>query len=304
MKNIIRNIIITLSIIFLWILAVNAEAIPLSGVDWIDNITDKSIDVEESTIYDISIDILKIIKYIISWVLLIFMVYIGAQMIISMWTDEEALSSSKRQIWYSMIWLLFINVPWNIYNTLKTTQNNEEITRSILITDVDLVTNIDLSANDPNLIINSIEFNTLLNSDIIWFIELIVFAVAVAMIIISGINMINSVWKDEDLKEAKNKILRSLIWLVFIWFIESLQYFMYTWDIGQWALTFETFEKLALFFAAPIALFFITLAWYYFITSNWDDDKVKKAKSIIINVLLWTVILLTSHLFLKDLLTL
>jgi hypothetical protein len=34
--------------------------------------------------------------------------------------------------------------------------------------------------------------------------------------------------------------------------------------------------NLALFFAAPTALFFLTLAGYYYITSNGDEERAKK----------------------------
>ena len=114
----------------------------------------------------------------------------------------------------------------------------------------------------------------------------------------------NSTWNEEDIKEAKNKIIWSVVWLIFIWFIESWQAFVYWWEIKDWANLFKTLEELALFFAWPIAIFFLTLAWYYYITSNGDEEKIKKAKSIVINTVIATVILLASHSFLKDLLTL
>lgn len=47
--------------------------------------------------------------------LVIFSVYIGAMMIMSMGSDEEQLSSAKRQIWYMLVALLFINIPGTIY---------------------------------------------------------------------------------------------------------------------------------------------------------------------------------------------
>jgi hypothetical protein len=107
--------------------------------------------------------------------------------------------------------------------------------------------------------------------------------------------------KDEDMTEAKNKIIWSLVWLVFVWFIESWQKLVFEWKIDDWATIFNTIENLALFFAWPVAIFFLTLAWYYFITSNGDEEKVKKAKNIIINVVIASVILMASHLFLQDL---
>jgi hypothetical protein len=60
-------------------------------------------------------------------------------------------------------------------------------------------------------------------------------------------------------------------------------------------------SNLALFFAWPIAIFFLTLAWYYYITSNGDEERVKKAKAIVINTVIATLILLASYTFLLDL---
>ena len=56
--------------------------------------------------------------------------------------------------------------------------------------------------------------------------------------------------------------------------------------------------------AWPIVIFFLTMAGYYYITANWDEDKVKKWKNIVVNVLLATAILLISYIFLNDLITL
>jgi len=62
--------------------------------------------------------------------------------------------------------------------------------------------------------------------------------------------------------------------------------------------------SLALFFAGPVAIFFLTIAGYYYISSNGKEDRIKKAKSIVINTVLATLILLASYTFLLDLATL
>jgi hypothetical protein len=48
----------------------------------------------------------------------------------------------------------------------------------------------------------------------------------------------------------------------------------------------------------------LTIAGYYYITSNGKEERVKKAKSIVINTILATLILLASYTFLLDLATL
>jgi hypothetical protein len=40
-----------------------------------------------------------------------YIVYAGTQMILAMGDNDEKLSSSKKQLWYALLGLLFINIP-------------------------------------------------------------------------------------------------------------------------------------------------------------------------------------------------
>jgi hypothetical protein len=215
-------------------------------------------------------------------------------MITSMWSDEEDLSRWKRILRYSLIWMLFINMPWTIYNAIKWDRAN-----------VSWWVWWGSWWGDPsslqNLFINT-EFATTINNTVIKFLKIWLVWIAVIVIIWSWISIIISRWKEDKLSEAKNKILWSIIWLIFVWFIEIWQRFVYTWDIKDaWTDIFKTIANLALFLAAPTAIFFLCLAWYYYITAGWDQEKTKKWKSIIVNVVIATVILLVSYIFLIDL---
>jgi hypothetical protein len=305
MKNLLK-ITIILILIFLtfwtywW---VNAWSIDLDSVNWSENITNHSIvNIANSSTWDISNDakdlwfkVLTLIKYIVLWLLVILLVYAGIQMIMSMWSDEDKLSNSKRQLRYTLIWLVFINIPWSLYdifakNSYSTINEGINWTWS--------------SENNNNLLINTDLFDETINWWIVLFIEAGMWAIAIFIIIVQGINIMISRWREEKIKEAREKITWSLIWLVFIWFIEAWKRVVYTWNISDWASLFNTMENLVLFFAWPIAIAFLTLAWYYYITANWEEDRIKKAKSIIVNTVIATVILLASHAILKDLITL
>lgn len=272
------------------------------NIEWLSKI-DNSIDITwtsndiSDTINNVWLNVLSKIKYVFSWVLIIFLVYAWAQMIISMWTDEESLTSSKKSFLYSLIWLVFINIPWVLYSSFKwnTTNVNWWIWSSW---------NNDIVSNTKNLFINIDVLEIALNDHIIKFLEIILIAIAILVIIISWIKMILSAWKEDNIKEGKNKIIWSIVWLIFVWFIEAWQKFAYTGNISDWTDIFKTIANLILFFAWPIAIFFLTLAWYYYITSNWDEEKAKKWKNIVINTILATAILLCSYIFLNDLITL
>lgn len=124
------------------------------------------------------------------------------------------------------------------------------------------------------------------------------------MLTLAGISLMTSRGREEKMKEAKNKILYTVLALVFVGIIEAWKRVAFDGEISDGVNLFQSLANLALFFAAPVAIFFLTLAGYYFITSNGDEERVKKAKSIIINTVLATLILLAGYTFLIDLATL
>lgn len=295
--------IIILIISIFWINDISA-----SNIQWltnIDNETQKSsINISWTdansiwkTIETVWFRVLTIVKYIFSWVLLIFLVYAWAKMIMSMWTDDDSLSKAKKTIWYSMIWLIFINIPWTIATAIQWS-------RVSVAWWIWSSWSNELTSTSRNLFMNTEVFTVLLNDYIIRFIQITLVAVAIMVIILAWIKIMTSRWREEKITEAKNKIIWSVVWLIFIWFIEAWLTFAYWWSIQNWKDIFKTIANLLLFLAPPIAIFFLTLAWYYYITSNWDEEKMKKWKNIVINTMLWTVILLISYIFLNDLIKL
>lgn len=299
--NIIKKITI---LIILSLAIIGSNKVIASNIEWLENITNKnsielswtSNDISDS-VSNISFNILNKIKYIFSWILLIFIVYAWAQMVMSMWTDDEALSKSKRSLWYAWIWLFFINMPWTIYNAVKWDKTN--ISWWIWSSWSN-----EINSTTTNLFINTDIFSLTLNNTVIKFLEIIIVWIAIIIIIVSWLKMIMSRWREENVSEAKNKIIWAIIWLIFVGFIEAWQKFAYSWKINDWKNIFETIANLALFLAWPIAIFFLTLAWYYYITSAWDEERAKKWKTIIINTVLATAILLVSYVFLYDLMSL
>lgn len=297
--------IISIIILILWIYWFTqvSASVDLEWIQWVNNITRHSLQNINSSwdladnIESIWFGILTTIKYIVSGLLVIFLVYVGIQMIISMWNDEDKLSTAKRQLWYTVVAIIFINIPWTLYNMFVT--NKWQIDWRIIWT-----WSSQISQQSDNIFINMFNFDRGFNSWVVLFLESLIFSIAIFVIMLAGIKILASRWRDEEISEAKDKIVWSIIWLIFVWFIESWQAFVYNGVVKDWASLFMTIEELALFFAGPVAIFFLTLAWWYYITSNGDEEKVKKAKSIIINTIIATIILLASHAFLKDLITL
>ena len=247
----------------------------------------------EQAINTIWFNALTTFKVIIWWLLVIYMVYAWVMMIISLWSDEEKLSSSKRSLWYSIIWLLFVNIPWTLYNAFTWKATTDNVTWNFW--------------NVKTIYNRNIFMNTQAFWNVVWtildFLQISIVALAVFMVVLQWVKIMKAMWKDEDVTEAKNKIIWSLWWLIFIWIMVIWRNLVFIWDIDAWRNLFATLANLALYFAWPIAIFFLSLAWYYFITWMWNDDKIKKAKNIVINTFLATLILLWMYTFLLELST-
>ena len=242
--------------------------------------------------------ILTIIKRVIMWLLVIFMVYTGAMMIMSMWSDEEQLSSSKRQIWYAVVALLFINIPGTLFEAFYK-DGDTTVWDSVSNSAFENAT----TESSGNLFFDVFVFANTVNDQIVMFMEIMVFLAAIFMLTLAGINVMTSRGREEKMKEAKTKIIYTILALIFVGIIEAWKQIAFGGVIEDGVNLFESLSKLALFFAAPVAIFFLTLAGYYYITSNGDEERVKKAKSIIVNTVLATLILLAAYTFLLDLAT-
>lgn len=297
MKYLIKTfIILILSFLVLWSTWADFT------IPWVDKIDDVSI--TTTTTWDIQNDVnniwkslLQKAKVVIQWILVILIVFIGIQMIISMWNDDEKLSQAKRSLWYVVIWVIFINIPWALFNafTPKTRWTVDWSTGQWSFVSTN---------NDWAVLFDPFSFGSTFDDKIIWFFKILIFAIAVVMLILAWINIITSRWKEEKVTEAKSKVIYSILALIFLWIVESWKYVAFQWSIEDWLNLFWSLANLALFLAWPVAIFFLILAWYYYITSNWDEDRVKKAKNIVINTVLATLILLASYTFLLDLATL
>jgi len=270
-------------------------------IPWGKDIKDVSMEIQSS--WDIVTDttafgfnILSVIKLILGGVLLVYIVYAWAQMIWSMWSDEDALTKSKTQMLYAIYAIIFINIPGVLYMTFH---RNNHWTISDRGDSASYI-----AESNWNLFFDGWMFWYTFWEQIVWFMELAISAVAIIMLLYASLDLMRSRWREEKVTETKKKFLTWILALVFVWIIEAWKGFAYTLNVWKATNIFSELADLALFFAWPTAFFFLTIAAYYYITSWWDEEKVKKAKSIIINTLIATVILLAAYTFLADLATL
>jgi len=298
-----KKIIIKLLII-IWLISslfiLNTNAIDISNIEGISDIkkvtiSNKAVDsdiIKEANNFGFSI--LRIAKIILQAVLVVFIVYIWWKMIMSMWSDDWELTKAKAQLRYSLIAIVFINIPWVIYQAITQADWNKNIWWGWAFTD----------PSAKNILINMDLFWDWFLANIISAIEVFIFTISVYVIIMAGIKMLTSRWRDEKIKEAKEKILYSIFAMIFVWLVEAWKQFAITWNMSYWTSIFWKITDMALLFAWPVVIAFLTYAWYIYITANWEDEKVKKAKNIVINTFIAIIILLIMVTFLNDLITL
>lgn len=114
--------------------------------------------------------------------------------------------------------------------------------------------------------------------------------------------LILSAGDEERLKSARSRLIYSSLALIFLLFVDM---WIRTVSGGNLAATIPGVAgilfKLAIYFAAPVAIFFIIYGAYYYITSAGDEERVKKGKSILVNTFIATLILLAAFSFLTEL---
>ena len=238
--------------------------------------------------------LLNTLKVVLSGIFLVYIVYIGIQMIMSMWDDGEDLSAAKRQISYMLIAVVFINIPGTLYEAFYNVERGGIWEISGTWSDEGIANNIFINSG---ALINSI-------NAIIGFMEALIFGIAIMMLVIAGIEVITGWSDEEDRKNAIQKIVWSIVALIFVWFIELWQSIVISGNIsGTQSIggIFGSLIDIALFWAAPTALLFLTLAGYYYITANDDEERMKKAKNIVLYTAIATVLLLSIFTFLIDL---
>ena len=200
---------------------------------------------------------------------------------------------------FLLLWNVFINIPWALFNAFYRGNTPWSVWWDDIWGNFDNPSTIE---NSTNIFFNFWAFESV-TSNIVAFLQIWIFAAAIFMITLTGIQLLVSRWKEEKVTEAKNKILYSILAIIFVGIIEAWKAVAFWWSLSDGRNLFESLANLALFFAAPVAIFFLTLAGYYYITSNGDEERTKKAKNIIINTVLATLILLASYTFLLELST-
>ncbi len=275
-----------------WLSIFSGYAGPLLP-DGSDIIKDWSITITTPTTTDpieasraLGLSLLNAFKLIISGFALIYIVLIWVYMIVFS-DNEERIKTQKRQFTYTLVGFLFLNIPWIIYQAFSWL--NDTIWSS--------TTGIPLW-NDGVLFGSGTWFVSVITG----FFEIFIFWVAIVTFTWGLFRLIMS-WGDEEKQKAyKNRIIYSILGLIFLGFVKVWWGVIARWDFtGEIASVGNKILGLALYFAGPIAVFFLVMWGYYYITSWGDEERMKKGKNIVINTFIAALILIGAYSFVSDL---
>lgn len=292
-----KRIFAIISIIILWIvfagLASSYAAVTIPGTSEIAN---KSIEIRQNSwnsigdVKNIWLNFLWVLRTVVSWIAIIYIVMIGVYMII--WSDsEDTIKTQRKQIIYALIGFLFLNIPSLVYSVFSPEPGWASI------------------GSDPNwsntnggsLFWNTAGFEGIIGN-LIAFLRVFVFGVAVTMFTWGLFSLIVSGWDDERRKKATNRVIYGIIGLIFMGFVELWGRLVAAGDFSKVIPNVSgTLFSLVMYFAAPIAVFMIAWWAYYFITSAGDEERMKKGKSILINTGIALIILLSALSFITEL---
>lgn len=261
-------------------------------IPWASTLEEVSITPPAQATADVGIDsarsiggmALSIARIIIWGCALIYIVLVWANMIIHS-DSEDMIAKQKKQILYIIIGFMFLNVPTLIYDVfLGANEGAWNIDTAVVWS----------TANWSSPFWSDARLGSTVGS-IIAFLRVVVFGVAVVMFTWWAFSLIASRGHEEVKTQAINRLIYGALALIFMWLVEVwVRMLSWTgWKAEIW-LNAKAIFGLALFFAAPIAVFFLIIGAYYYITSGWEEERAKKWKKIIINTLIATFILLAS----------
>ncbi len=240
---------------------------------------------------------IKNIVYVVAWIFFIVEVLI---LFFSSNTEEEVNKFKQNIIWIS-IWIMTMQIAYSFTSTLF----DKDIEASLAATFSDW------------LIYPAIQILRYMASFLF-----------LTMAIYAFYRFVTAHWEEESVKKWKYTIIQAIIWFFMVKVVEFLVTSTYwqvvcsnvlenkiLWDTPNPNSTFNNCitapdptwnVELLLktvnwvnWFVWLITLLFIIWAWWLILFSNWEEDKMKKAKQIIIYIIIWVVVLVMSYLILN-----
>lgn len=209
--------------------------------------------------------------------------------------DDGEMAKQKKQIFYTLIAFIFLNIPDLVYRIFMSNQTDRKIDAS-----KDWSAETDYNSPFWN---NNDQFGVQrFINDMINFFKVLAFIAAIISFVWGAYQLLLSRGKDEYKENAQNRMVYGVMGLIFLGIVEAwtyaVQHSKLQQEVGK--IAGGVFD-IAFFFAAPVAIFFLILGAYYYITSAGDEERAKKGKNIFLYTFIATIILLAGASFLQEL---
>jgi len=238
------------------------------------------------------VSIAQSLKNLFFFLATIFYLIIAIKLIAAENTEEEVGKFKKWIIWITL-WLMIMQLAYSYVMTLYANSIWEKLA-------FDLITNI----------INPF----------IWLMEVFASFIFLAIAIFAFYRMVTANWKEEEITRSKMSILYAIMWFVLLklskiivewvyWKLECKQTTIAWFDAATisciwWkntaGLTWNILQIINWMnsFIWIITVLLIIWAWFNILFSAWDEEKIKKAKSTIIYIVIWLLLLVVNYLLL------
>ena len=234
--------------------------------------------------------LLSIARLVVAGFALIYIVIIGANLIVSS-DDEGVVAKQKKQLFYSGIAFIFLNIPDVVYRIFMRTDNRN----------IGAGTWTDVSSQSVFWNFSGVFGADNFISSVISFLKVVAFVAAILSFIWGAIGLMTSRGQDEYKENAQNRMVYGVLGLLFLGIVEAWSYaFTQTGLQAEISKIAGNVFGLAFYFAAPVAVFFLILGAYYYITSAGDEDRASKGKKIFLYTFLASIILLAGASFLNE----
>lgn len=224
----------------------------------------------------------KNVFFIIAWIYFLILV-----LRLLFWdnTEEESNTFKKWLIWIS-VWIIVTQIAYYFINIL-----------------FDKNINTDLANNFIDVIIEPF----------IYFLQTAASFVFISIMILSFFMIITANWDEEKINKWKMNVLYSIVWFIIIKISNTLVASVY-WkttcpNITNVNCSIETNTEWVAWiiiklinwmnwFVWIILIIMVLYAGFNVLTSAWDEEKLKKAKTSILYIAIWLAILIASYLIL------
>lgn len=211
-----------------------------------------------------------VIRYIWYALVVLFIVISWIKLLVS-GSNADKVKSSLSSLLYIILWsVLFFGCIWILWTVLKfeTVNGTEWLTNN-------------LQWNNQSLLFIVLSFA-----------KAFAFIAAVLMIVIHGFKMMSSADKADKVKIWLKGLLNVIVALVIIKIIDYVYYLAQLPDLVSEATTLIIeIAKLLWFIIWALMVIMLFYAWFLFITDQWNSENMKKAKNIIVWILVTALVI-------------